>query len=1154
MLFVHGIGQQRRGETLIRFGEPLARAVQDRLTSGAAPAALRPDQPGVVAFERASLDEDGAPPHAEVTVKNVSSFRSSDGAAADSRWLFAEAWWAELFPTPTFTEIARWSFDIVPWTLIGHFDTRLRRAWFRFRQAATLEEEIAATLAWLSQVVYLSAVVLAAPLLVAVLFATLVLTALPIPFMRDVAGAIQRLLAATIGDSYVLVGWPIARASILSRVSRDFHWLEERSERIMIVAHSQGAAIAHEFLRQEPLVPCDRLITFGSGLRKLSEVRQAVESASRVWLRLLSLSGLAVALLSGVAVRFAGTARWAAVVGLGLALALTRIALLKWRKANDRSVRSEEQWIADRRQYLERYRLPQAKRMSWLDLFASADPVPNGPLFDDLLPDEMRARGFHNLHSTLTDHTGYFRNADEFLARVSWETFEPAGIDGLKVDPDDWAKQSVASARRGWRIGWLRVGRWSTLAACLTMLASWWQDAPPIFEQPVAQVSAALGLIPKVGATLAQHSGPGLGHLPGILVLALSGLGFATVLRLSWNWWNTTDARHRYTHHGRRAIDGPSGLLFAWMATGVAVVSWSLWARGDHAVPVAVVTMLAVVAALVAIGDITGLTEILASCRASCATGEVLDADKRLNEYRRRYLQRGVKRGRGWAAFELGFALTRDDEAKAIQSWKQALDMGFGLAAWYLALHFRDRDPSEAAKFFKIGMDKGDPACAWFLGRLLQEQGKLNEAVAIFRAGMTELRSPECAHNLGGILNDDLKDPEGARAVYEEGATLGDGLSAKFLGDMLRVEAAGWRTDQKAAGDRAVLLRDCEHSYRRALELGTLEALVGLADILQERGDIDKAKNILNAGMRLRIPRAAFELGKLATKEGEHALAQQSFVRCIDLAEGQPLALEAAYHLGNVLDLQQRPAAAERMYRKALGTDGAAGFAPAAAPLANLVRKTAPAYATAEELRTIYRRGIALKGTDAAILLARFEEQEGSTGAAIEAYRAASDLDSKEGAQELGRLLEQTGDETGAKAAYFRAWRLGAGLPEAWLQLVERSHDAASAAAAIDETSLFPGDQPLLRLGKVLEAAGDFDRAAQGYARAYSADAMFALGDLHERQGRAAEALASYEQAMGLGSGRAAFKVGRLREARGDVEGARSAYQYAEAAGFSDYV
>lgn len=125
VFFVHGIGQSARGETLLRFGEPLRACIK----STAAPA--DPNANGLVnaRIVAARLDPEpgDGPARAELRITGAS--------AIEHRWLFAEAWWAKKFPTPAFTEIVAWSFQVLPWTLIAHFDRRFRRLGFRFSRA-----------------------------------------------------------------------------------------------------------------------------------------------------------------------------------------------------------------------------------------------------------------------------------------------------------------------------------------------------------------------------------------------------------------------------------------------------------------------------------------------------------------------------------------------------------------------------------------------------------------------------------------------------------------------------------------------------------------------------------------------------------------------------------------------------------------------------------------------------------------------------------------------------------------------------------------------------------------------------------------------------------------------------------------------------------
>ena len=85
VLVVHGIGESRRAETLVRFSEPLIAAIQE-LVGGDGKAAPRPK------VQSADLYGEGSPAHAIV---EFSGTRPKDGEPFDETWLFAEAWWAE---------------------------------------------------------------------------------------------------------------------------------------------------------------------------------------------------------------------------------------------------------------------------------------------------------------------------------------------------------------------------------------------------------------------------------------------------------------------------------------------------------------------------------------------------------------------------------------------------------------------------------------------------------------------------------------------------------------------------------------------------------------------------------------------------------------------------------------------------------------------------------------------------------------------------------------------------------------------------------------------------------------------------------------------------------------------------------------------------
>src|SRR5207248_3278939 len=103
-----------------------------------------------------------------------------------------------------------------------------------------------------------------------------------------------------VGDSYAFLKRPIQRSAVTGQFHRDLRWVSDRCDQMVIVAHSQGAAVAHLALRQG--LPSKRneencrLITFGSGLKKLEELAEIREK--RQSLGYATLGGL-LAMLAG---------------------------------------------------------------------------------------------------------------------------------------------------------------------------------------------------------------------------------------------------------------------------------------------------------------------------------------------------------------------------------------------------------------------------------------------------------------------------------------------------------------------------------------------------------------------------------------------------------------------------------------------------------------------------------------------------------------------------------------------------------------------------------------------------------------------------------------------------------------------------------------
>ena len=108
---------------------------------------------------------------------------------------------------------------------------------------------------------FIASLVLRSMALVAVMVVVLLaLGAIPIPKLRSALLRLQLQMAATLGDCYVLLERPIEAASIVSGVRRDLRWLSARCSEVVVVAHSQGGAIAPAVAAADPRIAA--VVTF----------------------------------------------------------------------------------------------------------------------------------------------------------------------------------------------------------------------------------------------------------------------------------------------------------------------------------------------------------------------------------------------------------------------------------------------------------------------------------------------------------------------------------------------------------------------------------------------------------------------------------------------------------------------------------------------------------------------------------------------------------------------------------------------------------------------------------------------------------------------------------------------------------------------------
>ncbi|MDQ2942901.1 MAG: hypothetical protein M3R21_04425, partial [Candidatus Dormibacteraeota bacterium] len=98
ILFVHGIGDQPQGDTLVSFGEPLYQWVRDWLEGAQEAGCLTKATVEIVdAQVRPSSSEEEAPASARVVLTTI----DTNGHPETAEWRLAESWWAATLLPPS---------------------------------------------------------------------------------------------------------------------------------------------------------------------------------------------------------------------------------------------------------------------------------------------------------------------------------------------------------------------------------------------------------------------------------------------------------------------------------------------------------------------------------------------------------------------------------------------------------------------------------------------------------------------------------------------------------------------------------------------------------------------------------------------------------------------------------------------------------------------------------------------------------------------------------------------------------------------------------------------------------------------------------------------------------------------------------------------
>lgn len=611
VLFVHGIGEQPQANTLLRFATPMIKWLRDWLEQPSAHGVNTPR--GQLRIEQSILAppllQDAQPAHVLISMDCP--------ASGPSKWLLAESWWASEFRRPPFSQIAGWLLTVGTWVILSHAGKRVRLAasgWGKTRAATG----------------FLSSILLAA--LLQVLVALLALLAvLPIPPLRKWLSGVLLTLTGTLGDSYVLLSSPIERAAAVHHVRCDLQWLARQCRQVVVVAHSQGAAIAHEALQTTEPANVPLLLTLGSGLGKLEELRilqyqQAIPAVQMVagqqpaggwrpvrmlWATPWALPLFIVAVLvmiQQIPVAVAQgylepLAEWTAGLSLAVFFWVIKGTLAGWGPYLDRLARLSLRSVRP--------------DLLWLDCYSRSDPVPNGPLSEESKPveslpqellaawclssrmsDSVQIPGMYsvevvNQRSVLSDHSAYWDNRDQFVSLVALQVAVHART-GLLV-PNDLPRLARVPGERGFRVMALVLARLAALMGTLLalygvrhQLVSWGQAALDSFAKspPLDSLSTLIGDVANSIVELASLFALPVAAAPDVAAHALLGIVLLVipfwgwhglVTSNLWRWWDRYHVRHVLNPLQPEPVFPPLLVYLAGLTPLVAGIALMLW-------------------------------------------------------------------------------------------------------------------------------------------------------------------------------------------------------------------------------------------------------------------------------------------------------------------------------------------------------------------------------------------------------------------------------------------------------------------------------------------------------------------------------------------------------------------------------------------------
>lgn len=503
VLFVAGFAEQRPGTAIASFAGAIYRWLfRWNATPASSPALSQ------TALSSASSADDG-PAHAILTVP----LGLSTGQR-EARWLLAESSWADLFTPPQFLGVARWIWKVSTCLLVLQFVIPMRRHWHRAQRAdKKWHRRLADRAVAVCYLGLMAVAAMASVLLSLFLLALAVVEKLPIPRIDEAVRWVAVKISAVLGDSYMLAHCPVQFAAMRTQVARDLCWLQDRCEKVAIVAHSQGAAIAHQVLKDggDHRGNVRAFVTVGQGISKLHLLWRmdwdphAYRAAW--WSRVLVTTGMFCAGLPAVGLL---AAHWTSATTVKVLVTLPVAVLLPFAGFVIIVIGVHKAMHAVCGDLEEDLALPEAG-FWWSDYYASADPVSNGPLVTGsghiawrertvLLPGACNQ--VYNSASVLFDHNRYLRNQDQLLSRLINDLAAAAygdSRDGPKVVRDD---DLITVGQRRHRLVLLLIS--ARIASVGLAVGLWSANLGPLLKGPMNRLVDLLAPHVRMGDGFAR--------------------------------------------------------------------------------------------------------------------------------------------------------------------------------------------------------------------------------------------------------------------------------------------------------------------------------------------------------------------------------------------------------------------------------------------------------------------------------------------------------------------------------------------------------------------------------------------------------------------------------------------------------------------------